>query len=75
MVGKRVTAMKIEELDLSLRIYNALKRAGIDDVEQVRAMTVRDILSIRSIGVRSLAEIAEKVWDRTGEDGVETGCR
>ena len=57
-------AEKIEELHLSLRSYNALKRAGIDCAEQIRAMTVWDILSIRGIGVRSLAEITEKVWGK-----------
>ena len=53
--------MKIEELNLSLRAYDALKRAGIDTVEQLRERTPTDLLRIRGIGKTLLWEILDKV--------------
>lgn len=53
--------MKIEELDLSVRAYNCLKRAKIDTVEQLQQMTDDDLLRIRNMGTRTVEEIRQKV--------------
>ena len=51
----------IEELDLSLRSYNCLKRAGIGSVEQLLEMTEDDLRQIRNLGNKSIAEISRKL--------------
>lgn len=53
--------MKIEELGLSARAYNCLRRARIDTVEQLQQMTDDDLLRIRNMGARTVEEIREKV--------------
>lgn len=53
--------MKIEELDLSVRAYNCLKRGRIDTVEQLQQMSDDDLLRIRNMGTRTVEEIREKV--------------
>ena len=53
--------MKIEELGLSARAFNGLKRAKIDTVEQLQQLTDEDLLTLRTIGVNTLSEIREKV--------------
>jgi len=57
--GKIMT--KIEELNLSPRDYNALKREGIDTVEQILALKPNQLLCIRGVGVKSMYEILDKV--------------
>ena len=51
--------MKIEELNLSARAYNALKRIGFDTVEQV--LEAADLMKYKSIGKAILTEIKQKV--------------
>ena len=51
--------MKIEELGLSDRARNALRRNGIETVEQVLELTPTEICSKRGIGLRLFAEIAD----------------
>ena len=53
--------MRIEELDLSARAYNTLKRAHIDTVEQLKRMSKDDLLKLRNMGVGTAAEIQEKL--------------
>lgn len=53
--------MKIEELDLSVRSYNVLKRARIDTVEQLQQLSDEDLMRFRNMGRHSLEEIREKV--------------
>ena len=53
--------MNIEELDLSVRAYNCLKRAGINTVEQVCQMSAWELSKIRNMGNRSMEEIRDKV--------------
>lgn len=53
--------MKIEELGLSARAYNVLKRARIDTVEQLQQLSDEDLLRLRNMGVSTLKEIREKV--------------
>lgn len=53
--------MKIEELNLSVRTYACLKRAGIDTVEQLQATPADEPERIRHMGLKCLNEIAEKL--------------
>ncbi len=61
-------AQTIEELDLSARAFNALRRAGIRDLAQLRAMTDEELRRVRNIGKRSFSEIREKLM-RAGPAG------
>lgn len=51
----------IEVLELSLRAYNCLKRAGIESVEQVRALTDEDFSHIRNLGRKQAEEIKQRL--------------
>lgn len=53
--------MTIEELDLSVRSYNCLKRAGITSVEQLSQKTEEDMMKVRNLGKKSLKEVKEKL--------------
>ena len=53
--------MTIEELDLSVRSYNCLKRAGINTVDELSKRTEQDIMKVRNLGKKSLQEIKEKL--------------
>lgn len=57
--------MKIEELQFSLRVYNCLKRKGIDTVEQLKTMSDDDLLKIRCFGIGCLKEVREKLGQCT----------
>lgn len=58
--------MKIEELDLSVRTYTCLKRAGIDTVEQLQATPADELERIRHMGLKCLNEIVEKLQTLEG---------
>ena len=51
----------IEELDLSVRAYNCLKRAGIHTLQDITAMTEDEMMKIRNLGKKSLKEVLDKV--------------
>lgn len=51
----------IEDLDLSIRSYNCLKRAGINTVEQLSPMTDEELLRVRNLGRRCIEEIKQKL--------------
>ena len=53
--------MKIEELHFSTRVYNCLKRKGINTVEQLAAVPEPELMKIRSFGVECLKEVREKI--------------
>lgn len=53
--------MIIEELDFTVRTYHALKRAGINTIEQLEQMTDDDLFRLRNIGVRCVSEIRSKL--------------
>ena len=53
--------MKIEELHLSTRAYNCLKRKGIDTVEQLARIPEPDLMKIRNFGEECLKEVREKM--------------
>lgn len=55
--------VRIEELDLGQRPYNALKRNGIDKVAQLTAMTASEVKKIRNLGVSSYDEIVAKLLE------------
>lgn len=57
----RALSMTIEELDLSVRSYNCLKRAGINTVEELTKKTEADMLKVRNLGKKSLQEVKEKL--------------
>ncbi|MBR0137117.1 MAG: DNA-directed RNA polymerase subunit alpha, partial [Erysipelotrichaceae bacterium] len=58
-VGKN--NMLIEDLDLSVRSYNCLKRAGIQTVEELTQKTEDEMMRVRNLGKKSLKEIKEKI--------------
>ena len=53
--------MTIEELDLSVRSYNCLKRAGINNVEDLIQKTEEDMMNVRNLGRKSLEEVINKL--------------
>ncbi len=57
----RLMEMTVEELDLSVRSYNCLKRAGINTVDELIRKTEDDLMKVRNLGKKSLAEIKEKL--------------
>ncbi len=59
--------MKIEQLDLSVRLFNALKRSGIYTVAQILKLTEEDVMRLRSLGRKSFRELKEKL----AEHGLE----
>lgn len=55
--------MTIEELDLSVRSYNCLKRAGINTVQELASKTEQDMIKVRNLGRKSLDEVRIKLQD------------
>lgn len=55
--------MTIEELDLSVRSYNCLKRAGINTVQELTNKTEADMMKVRNLGRKSLEEVKAKLID------------
>jgi DNA-directed RNA polymerase subunit alpha len=58
---EKVLEMTIEELDLSVRSYNCLKRAGINTVEDLTNRTEADMMKVRNLGKKSLEEVLNKL--------------
>ena len=58
---EKVLEMTIEELDMSIRSFNCLKRAGIDTVEDLTNKTEEDMIKVRNLGKKSLEEIIQKL--------------
>nr|MBO2468988.1 DNA-directed RNA polymerase subunit alpha [Bacillota bacterium] len=58
---EKVLDMPIEELDLSVRSYNCLKRAGINTVGELIQKTEEDMMKVRNLGKKSLEEVQEKL--------------
>lgn len=59
--SEKVLQMTIEELDLSVRSFNCLKRAGINTVEDLISKTEDDMMKVRNLGRKSLEEVIEKL--------------
>ena len=53
--------MTIEELDMSVRSFNCLKRAGIDTVKDLVNKTEEDMIRVRNLGKKSLEEVIQKL--------------
>ena len=58
---EKVLEMTIEELDLSVRSYNCLKRAGIVNVEDLTNKTEDEMMKVRNLGRKSLEEVTNKL--------------
>ena len=61
--GTKVLEMSVEDLDLSVRSYNCLKRANIHTVEDLTKRTEDDMLKVRNLGRKSLEEVVKKLED------------
>ena len=59
----KVLEMSVEDLDLSVRSYNCLKRAGIHTVEDLTKRSEEDMLKVRNLGRKSLEEVVKKLED------------
>ncbi len=57
----RVLEMNIDELELSVRSYNCLKRAGINTVEELINRSSEDMMKVRNLGRKSLEEVLNKL--------------
>ena len=60
---EKVMEMNIDELELSVRSYNCLKRAGINTVEELCNRTSEDMMKVRNLGRKSLEEVLAKLND------------
>ena len=58
---ERVLEMTIEDLDLTVRSYNCLKRAGINSVEELIQRTEDEMMKVRNLGRKSLEEVIQKL--------------
>ena len=70
---EKVLEMNIDELELSVRSYNCLKRAGINTVEELTNKTSDDMMKVRNLGRKSLEEVLAKLKElglqlRSGDD-------
>jgi DNA-directed RNA polymerase subunit alpha len=52
----------IEDLELSVRSYNCLKRAGITTVEELTQKTEEEMIHVRNLGKKSLKEVKDKIY-------------
>ncbi len=59
--NKKVLEMTIEELDLSVRSFNCLKRAGVNTVEDLINKSEEDMMKVRNLGKKSLTEVVNKL--------------
>ncbi len=59
--GDKVLEMNIDELELSVRSYNCLKRAGINTVQELTNKTAEDMMKVRNLGRKSLEEVLSKL--------------
>ncbi|KRM04893.1 MAG: DNA-directed RNA polymerase subunit alpha [Liquorilactobacillus ghanensis] len=60
---EKMLEMTIEELDLSVRSYNCLKRAGINTVQELTNKSEADMMKVRNLGRKSLEEVKNKLVD------------
>ena len=60
-VSNKKFEKKIEELDLSVRSYNCLKRAGINTVGELSQKNEEEMMRVRNLGRKSLKEVVQKL--------------
>lgn len=65
LIPQRIFDMPIEDLDLSVRSYNCLKRSGYTKVGQVLMMNENDLLAVRNFGEKSLHELRDRLVERS----------
>ena len=58
---EKALEMTIEELELSVRSFNCLKRASINTVEELTARTEEEMMKVRNLGKKSLDEVKAKL--------------
>ena len=58
---EKALVMAIEELELSVRSFNCLKRANINTVEELTQKTEEDMMKVRNLGMKSLVEVKNKL--------------
>lgn len=58
---EKILEMTIEDLDLSVRSFNCLKRAGINTVEDLINKSEEDMMKVRNLGRKSLEEVVQKL--------------
>ena len=59
--SEKILEMSIDELELSVRSYNCLKRAGINTVQELINKTPEDMMKVRNLGRKSLEEVQNKI--------------
>ena len=59
--NKKVLEIVIEELDMSVRSFNCLKRAGINTVDDLINKSEEDMMKVRNLGKKSFDEVKEKL--------------
>ena len=59
--SEKILEMSIDELELSVRSYNCLKRAGINTVQELINKTPEDMMKVRNLGRKSLEEVQAKI--------------
>lgn len=59
--NSQILEMQIEDLDLSVRSYNCLKRAGINTVDELTQKSEEDMMKVRNLGKKSLKEVKQKL--------------
>ena len=62
-IANKKLEKKIEELDLSVRSYNCLKRAGINTVGELAQKTSEEMMRVRNLGRKSLKEVIQKLHE------------
>ena len=60
---EKALEMTIEELELSVRSFNCLKRASINTVEELTERTEEDMMKVRNLGKKSLDEVKNKLQE------------
>ena len=58
---EKILEMTIEELDLSVRSFNCLKRAGINTVNDLIGKSAEEMMKVRNLGKKSFDEVKEKL--------------
>ena len=60
---QKILDMNIDDMDLSVRSYNCLKRAGINSVAELVQRNQEDMMKVRNLGRKSLEEVEQKLQD------------
>ena len=57
----KLLELPIEEMDLSVRSYNCLKRAGVNTIEDLIKKSRNDMLKVKNLGIKSIDEVIQKL--------------